>query len=315
VYNGDGQVIASYNGNTLLWGDTITGSLYAVTYDVVIDYGYPALGTYHSMNPRTVTYDNKGDTRYFAEVYTTGNTWRMPNWNINNFVLGSATLTSRVVNYSNINVPNGERVTWANVLGNYSQTPNGSTSGSFTHTGLALNTKYTVRLGMVANNTSGPILGNAYGDMIVYPAYTTLSKGSITASRNTTTPSTVRVNWGAWGTFGNLSGWSGNIQFLDSESGSVIKTQAINSTVAGYTDVVGLPLDKNLNVRIVLSGKYHDGTTKNEYSATVELGYLNNTYIKVGGVWKKGDRTYIKVKGIWKANNTLVKHKVSDMWK
>jgi hypothetical protein len=68
-------------------------------------------------------------------------------------------------------------------------------------------------------------------------------------------------------------------------------------------------------VRIVLSGKYHDGTTKNEYSATVELGYLNNTYIKVGGVWKKGDRTYIKVKGIWKANNTLVKHKVSDMWK
>ena len=287
-----------------------------------VDLGYPSPGTRKSAQVQistsllvSSTGKDFGGEDFQATIKQTHYTWWVPKLNTNNFKLATGTSTSRIINFSSLEVPQGERLSWENANGGFVCTNNGVTSGNYTVTGMAINTRYSLTVGMVPPGSGGPYIPGASGKIDVYPNYTSITKGSITAERNTVTPSTVQVTWGAFSGYPPGLNWTASIQILDAGTSTVLKTQSINSTIASNTSVTGLPLDKNLTVRIMVTGAYHDKTTKTEYSTAVTLGYLNNTYVKVGGVWKRGIRTYVKVGGTWRANNGLVRRKENGGWK
>ena len=323
VQNWDGQnVKVVHENNGVMFTRGFTGYLQPNNFDGAGDATYSTFapqGQRHTITARITTWDNKGDGQFYATAVATGYSFYTPRISLSMFApKGTGSTTASVV-CTNMDTPQNERLSYQNWnLDGYRQTTPGTKNTTVTYTGLQINPRKQLAFGMIEANADNGYLGNGEERQVlpwVYPAYTALSKGSVTAARNTTTPSTVRVNWGAWGGFGNMTGWAATIQILDSSNNAIIKSQAINATVASSADVTGLPLDKSLNVRIMLTGKYHDGTTKTEYSATVALGYLNNTFYKVDGVWRRGIRTYYKVGGVWRANNGLVRHKTGGAWK
>lgn len=292
------------------------------TRNVPINLGYPSPGTRKSSTVRIATSlisasngSDYGGSAFQASITETYHSWYVPKWNIANFKLSTSTSTSRVVTFANLDVPQNERLSWGDIKNAFYQTANGVKSGSFTISGMAINTKYTTFVGMVPPGSAGPYIPGTSGNLTVYPGYTTLTKGTITAERVQNTPSSIKVTWGAWGNFGNLTGWNAYVEILNGTTNAVVKSQMINVKTASNVTITGVDLSIPIKVRIRVSGNYHDGVAKNEYSSIIDLGYANNTWVKINGTWRRGIRTYVKINGVWRANNGLVKTKINGAWR
>jgi len=83
----------------------------------------------------------------------------------------------------------------------------------------------------------------------------------------------------------------------------------------GTVVITNSPRNENVSVRIEASGLYHDGSPKSVWSNVVELGYGNNTFVKVDGAWHKGTKTFVKVDGTWRDNQGNVKTKINGIWR
>ena len=300
------------------WGNTVfnSGEYYmrgGAVHQFDINCGRQAPGTRHERRLSVSCWSNySGGYEGSGSGTLYSQTRPNPTISAGNIALGTGTATSRTINYSGLYLPGNERLSYETYAGAFVQRANGSASGSFILSGFPVNTQKSLAFGIVEQNTAGPYYTHI--SKIVYPNYSNLTKGAIAAERVQNTPSSIKVTWGAWGNFGNLA-FNAYIEILNGTTNAVVKTQSINVKTASSATVTGIALDIPIKVRIRVAGNYHDGTLKTEYSATVDLGYLNNTWVKVNGSWRRGIRTYIKVNGTWRANNGLVRTKTSGVWK
>lgn len=301
------------------WGTVVfnSGEYYmrgGATHQFDIHCGRPAAGSRHE---RRLTVDcwSNYSTGYSGQGTGTlyGEIRPKPTITANNIALSTGTTTSRNITYNGLYLPGSERLSYQTYTDGFVQRTNGSTTGTFNLTGFPVNTSKDLAFGIVDKDSGGPYITNI--TKTVYPLYTPISKGTLSASRDSSDPTTINISWGAWTNFGNTSGLIAYAQIVDNNDSSKIKEQVINSKVAGSTKILGAPLDKSISIQIRVLGTYFDGVSIVETSNQVNLGYLNNTFIKVGGVWKRGIRTYIKVSGTWRANNGLVRRKENGGWK
>jgi hypothetical protein len=322
VINNDGQIIEVMHGNTVLFTRRITGNLYNQRFSATCtasSANFAAQGSRHAFAVTVRTRDSRGDSRFAASASMTGHSLYTPRLTANMFKVTGGNATGSTVTYSGLDTPQNERLSYENWnQSGYRQTAAGSKSGTVSYTGLAVNTRKELAFGMIERAVDNGFLGNGDARRImvpVYPVYSTLTKGTISAEYVQNAPGSVKVTWGAWSGLGNMTGWHAYIDIIDATSGSTLKTQNINALTANNATVTGVDMSKSISVRIRLTGRYHDNTTKTENSSTIALGYLNNTFVKINGTWRRGVATYIKINGTWRQNSGLIKAKIGGVWR
>jgi len=322
VWNNDGQVVEVWHGSQRLLRREFAGRLKDHEFTTRVD---ATVGTYatngqrHTFNVRIVTFDNAGDRDFSDEKSAIGYSYYTPRIASTSFTMIPLTETTARTDVRNLDVPQRERMSyqnWAQTA--YNQFTAGQTSGTFTITGMDRNTRKDLARGMVEANADNGYLGNGEARRVLIPTYAKRSPfttGTLIASRS---GSSVIVNWGAWGRFGNIANYKQitmQLQIINTTNNSVIRTRNVNLRANGTDTVVDVP-SVPIIVRLRATGQYFDNVRYNQVLDFNDLNFSdNNTYVKVNGTWRAGQQTFFKIGGRWRANNDNVKVKVNGEWR
>ena len=327
VWNADGQEIRGWRKwegqawtsqvlGTLWNGDLgkyLTGSRWSYTYNV----GFQSTW----MQIEAETADKLGDSRFYA---TTGaitcykGTYSCSN--IGQYEARNAIrLSFRAYHGEDLchqNFNSNGTATW--VVKSLSTTGSGTSTYDFDCT-MPKNFAGTMTYGLIPSggNTSSPW---AWGSakIAVKTKFSSMSMPTVSAARDASDPTKVKVTWTAGGTTNKPLGdaYRTPVLIVRNSSGTNVATKYdINFESAGSYTFTGLPTDIGFNVHAEYSvynlqgGTQYQGGNKvwidpvtAQPKVKVSGAYKNvtNTYIKVSGSYKQVTEIYVKVGGVYK---------------
>lgn len=272
------QMCEIWNGGTLLHSSERrfnTGQSHSQ--DVTVSVPTFAPGRQQSFTLTGKSYPRNG-SEPSGSASGTGYTWFNPTISASSFSLGGGEPTRRTVNFKNLSVPNGERLSYEKFDGSgYQQTASGVANGSVLISGIPHNTKKSLRFGMVRSNIDDGFLGNGESRYVlveVYPTFKAFTKGRLTVVRDELVPSTIFANWKAWSNFGDTTGKVSSLVIRRASNGEQLAKVNINVLNDGSVSVPNMPIDEALHVYNMIEFTYFDGNKIEDISETqfVDIG-------------------------------------------